>query len=195
MSSIQDIYQIRKQMKKIYNKVNLLNKKKTSFGLTAEEEAKLSELRSQSWLLHEELIESHLNITVMPYLVTKEYNEALTAIQGMIPWSGGFVRKEEDLNGILDKFLDLSEDDKQRLSNKLEFMHILICQSFEDLCSSEEGYEHIREASKVITIEEDGNILDVLVYLDSRYRELADLLDIELQEVEVMWEDDDECQD
>jgi len=187
---MQDIYKIGKQMEKNYKRVNLYERKKASFGLTEEEERKLKEYRNQSWLLHEELIETHLNISVMPNLITKEYNDAFEFVNNMIAWNGGFIRKDEEFNDIFERVVKLNKGEKQLLADKLEFMHILILQRFELFCSSEEGYEHIREASKVITIEEDGNILDVLVYLDARYRELAELLDIELQEVEVMWEDD-----
>lgn len=192
LNTIQDIYQIGKQMKQIYKKVDLLNRKQKLFGLTSEEEKRLRKYRTQSWLLHDELIETHLNISVMPYLITKEYEIALKEIREIIPWNGGIVRSDEDLEGISDRFLLLTEEEKEKLAIKLEFLHIHIMQQFELFCSSEEGYRYIQDVSKVITTEEDGNVLDVLVYLDTRYRDLANLLEIELQEVEVFWEDEEE---
>lgn len=195
MSNIQQIYKLSKQMEKIYKKVVLLNKKHDSIGLTDEENEKLNELRSESWLLHEELVETHLNISVMPYLITPEYNDALKVVTNMTAWKGGFIRREEDLNELFDKIIDLNDNEMQMIADKLELMHLMVMQRFELFCSSEEGYDHIKKVSKVITTETDGNVLDVLAYLDSRYRELAELLDIELQEVEVRWEDDEECQD
>jgi len=192
MNSVQDIYKIRKQMEKIHKKFTLLNKKQTSFGLSAEEEEKLKQYRSESWILHEELIEVTLNLAVMPYLITQEYTDALKEIQSIIPWNGGLIRRDGELERLVDRALELRESDRQLLADKLEFIHVCIVQRFELFCSTEEGYRHIQDASKVITTEEDGNVLDVLVYLDARYRELAEMLDIELQEVEVKWEDEDE---
>jgi uncharacterized protein YnzC (UPF0291/DUF896 family) len=188
MNSIQDIYKIGTQMKKIHKKVNLLNKKQTSFGLTAEEEEKLQQYRTESWLLHEELIETHMNISVVPYLMTVEISNAIEEIQKVIPWDGGLIRRDEDLEAIYNT--KLTEDQKQFIADKLEFIHVGMVQRFELFCSSEMGMEQVRHASKIISTEEDGNILDVLVYLDARYREFGELLDIELQEVEIMWEDE-----
>lgn len=192
MSSIKDIYQIRKQMGKYHKKINLLNKKKIQIGLDKEEEKNLDEYRIQFWILHEELIETHLNITVIPYLTSKESSDILKDIQKIIPWKGGLIRRDQELEEIINAFEKLPKEQKEYIAKKLETLHLIILQSFESFCSTNEGYLYIQEASKVISDEEDGNILDVLVYLDARYRELAELLDIELQEVEIMWEDENE---
>lgn len=195
MNSIQHLYKLSKQMEKIHKKVVLLNRKHDSFGLTDEETKKLNEFRSESWLLYEELIETHLNISVMPHLITPEYNDALKVVTDITSWNGGFIRREEDLNDLFEKIVDLNDDEMQLLADKLEMMHLMILQRFELFCSSDEGYDHIKTVSKIITSETDGNVLDVLVYIDARYRELAELLDIELQEVEIRWEGEEECQD
>lgn len=194
MNTIQNIYKIGKQMEKIHKKVSLLNRKKESIGLTAEEEKKLKKYCQQSWLLHEELIETHLNITVIPYVLTDEAKKALKEIQKLVPWNGGLIIRNKDYEAICEAEKNLTPEQKQFIADKLEFIHISVMQQFELFCNTESGYEYMRQTSKVITSEEDGNVLDVLVYLDARYREFGELLDIELQEVEIVFGDDEDVE-
>ncbi|AEO93757.1 gp499 [Bacillus phage G] len=191
MVSMLNIYKISKQMEKIHKKVTLLNRKQSSFGLTAEEEEKLRDYRLESWILHEELIETHLGITVIPYVLDDECTAALRDIQKVIPWRGGLIRRDGEYEEITTKAIDISVDERDYIAKKLEILHENVLLNFESFSSTEEGYEYMREVSKVVSTEKDGNVLDVLVYLDARYREFAELLDIQLQEVEVVWEDEE----
>lgn len=191
MTDVLDIYKIGNQMKNIHKKVELLNKKRSAFGLTLEEEEKLEKYLLESWVLHEELIETHLKITVFPHLLDKETNKLLSSIQKILPWNGGLIRRTEDYENVINRVLNVSSIEKEYIVNKLQLLHKQVLNNFESFCSTEQGYFHMMEASKVLSAEEDGNILDLLVYLDTMYRELAELLDIHLEEVEVMWEDDD----
>ena len=129
---------------------------------------------------------------MLPYVLTPEANKALQEIQGIINWNGGLIRREEELNAIIDKATELTEQEKKLIADKLELIHRSVLEQFELLCMSEDGYRYICDVSKVITEEQDGNVLDVLVYLDARYREFAELLDIELQEVEIEWDEVEE---
>lgn len=189
MSKVQDIYKIRKQMKLNYKKYSLLEKKQKSFGLTAEEEEKLKLHRNEFWLLHEEMIDVHMGITVLPYVMNTDITTALKEIGNIIPWNGDSIKRDDILDEMINIYDRLNDEKKEIISEKLKFIHEQVLLNFESFCSSESGYIHMQTASKVLTSEEDGNILDVLIYLDRRYRDLAELFNIELEEVEILWED------
>ena len=195
IAGVLDIYKIGKQMEKIHKKVVLLRKKQSVFGLTAEEEEKLHYYLAESWVLHEEMIETHIKITVIPFLLDKESSNILDDIKKILPWDGSLIRKEEDYEKITNKAVELTVLEREYISNKLINLHKNVMQNFESFCSTEEGYIYMQEVSKIISKEEDGNVLDVLIYLDARYRELAELLDIHLEEVEIIWEEDDDERD
>lgn len=179
-------------MKNLHKKFEVLNKKQHSFGLTAEEENRLKKIRADWWTLREELVESHLNISVFPYLLGKEANDAIKEIQKFIPWHGGLILRDEDLKIISDAEKNLTDEERELIEKKLSFVHKLTLQKFEDFCDSEEGWNYMNDVSKLLTNDETGDIVEVLIYLDARYREFGELLGIHLDEVEVYFDGDEE---
>ncbi|MNM09767.1 hypothetical protein D3C76_03180 [compost metagenome] len=187
--SLQDIYKIRTEMKRLYKKYELLNRKQSLFGLTPEEEISLNKFKIEWAIFKEEMIEAHFNMTVFPYLLDADANKVIDEIRKIVPWNGGFILRDEELLKLSDAEKDLTDDQKSFIEKKIEYIHKLTLQNFEEFCSTDEGWEYMNEVSKVITNNDEGNIIEVVSYLDMRYRDFAEILGIKLEEVEIYFDE------
>lgn len=178
-------------MQKLHKKFNVLNKKQQSFGLTAEEEIRFKEIRAEWWALREELIEAHLETSVYPYLLTQDAKDAVGEIQKLVPWHGKLILRDEDMKAVSDTEKNLTDDQKDFIAEKLDFVHRTVLDKFEEFCDTDEGWDYMNDVSKVLTNSDQGDIVEVTVYLDARYREFGELLGIHLDDVEIYFEGDE----
>lgn len=184
-------------MQKLYKKYEILNKKQQAFGLTAEEESDIKRVKTEWVIAKEKMIEEHLNMTLFPYLLNEYSHKAVSDIQEIVPWNGGIILSNKELQDISDAEANLSVEQREFIKSKLEYIHRLILQQFEEFCSTDEGWEYMNDVSKVLTNKDDGDIIEVVSYLDSIYRDFGELLGITLDEVEIYFDggENDETSD
>lgn len=187
---IKKIYSIRKQMEKNHRKVEVFRKKKEKFSLTKEEEKKLKDLLQESFILSDELIEAHMDVSVFPHVLDADAHVILKEIKENVNWNGGLVRRKEEFDKIAEVEKDLTDEEREEIKKMLSVVHESTLKNFEYFCSSEEGWTYMNNVSKIFN--EEGNMLDLLTYIDARFRELGELLGFELDELEIVWDGDEE---
>jgi hypothetical protein len=109
-----------------------------------------------------------------------------------VPWHGKLVLRDVDLQLISEAEKGLTEEQRDFITEKLSFAHESVLQKFEEFCETDEGWSYMNDVSKVLTNSKEGDILEITIYLDARYREFGELLGIDLDEVEVYFEGDEE---
>lgn len=183
---------IRKQMEKLKKKIDLLRKKDETMGLTVEEVNKHRDLQTEHFVLHDELIETFLKEYLFDILMNNKANQAVKEIQKYVPWNGGFVLRNEEFDRILEVGNSLSEEELQYIEDQLDLAHAELFNAFEKFVDTDEGFEYCLELSKNITRCDEGDIISLISYMDSRYREFAEYLGLEISELELIVVDDDE---
>lgn len=173
---------------KIYRKIELLEKKQDRMGLTEEEEDILKETRLDYYFKYDDMVEDIASYLVRN-LMTVKAKAALKSIQKVIPWKGGMILTELEYHEILSKGSVLEDSDLDHLEEQLRILHSEVFDSFEAFADTEEGQIYCTEMAKVISSGSDQNVLRVVDYLDARYREFGDLFGLELDHLEVVFEE------
>lgn len=172
---------------KVYRKIDLLQKKQERMGLTEEEEDKLKETRLEYYFKYDDMVEDIATYLVKNLMTTKA-KAALKAIQKIIPWNGGMILTDSEYHGIIAKGSTLEDSELDYLEKQLQILHSEVFDSFEVFADTEEGHIYCAEMAKLISSGSDQNVLRVVDYLDARYREFGDLLGLELDALEVVFE-------
>lgn len=180
---------LEKKLTEIYNGLQLYKKKEDRFGFLDEEEI----VQREDWLiefrvLQEEIKDYSMDEHLFKLIHDTETRELDAAVKRMIPaWNGGFVLRLEEFEDILDISLTLTEDDLVELSENLVELHKKMMTNFSEFAAKKENEEHIRDLAVVASGREDGSIMDIVRYIDDRYREFGELFGIELFEIKVMF--------
>lgn len=174
-------------MKKLQSKLDLLWKKHLAFGLSKTEEERYTDLKIQFNVLYEEFREAEFERVLMTYLYDRETVMALKKIQSIIPWDGGFVLRDTEFEEILDAELELTDEQREMIKDNLVFIHNRILKNFEKFALKDGMDVFLLDLAAFITRRESAGIHEVAIHIDDRYREFAEMLNIELEELEIEW--------
>lgn len=184
---MRNVTNIEHKIKQLQKKLDILFKKKRTFGLTIEEDKNYREFQTQFYTLHDEYIDIKVENVLLTHLYDKDTTMALKTIQAIVPWSGGFVIRESEFEGILESEITLSKEQKVMIENNLIKIHKEVLNNFEKMTQNEDVLDFLIDMGKFVSQKKDGDIGDLARYIDSRYREFGELLGIELEELEIEW--------
>jgi hypothetical protein len=174
------------ELEKRYRKIELLERKQTRMGLDNDEKKELKQLikkyNEECDFVVEEIIAYLINL-----LISSEGKKSLKKINKLINWNGEKRITFKEFEGILEVASKLNEEEIMEVEISLVKLHADIFRGLEKLCSSEGMMDLLSQIGKVIVNSENGDILDTISYIDSVYKDFADLLGIELPEVKLMY--------
>jgi uncharacterized protein YnzC (UPF0291/DUF896 family) len=172
------------EIEKKLAKIQTFEKKRKIMGLSEEEKIKVKNMKQEYFLGYEEMIEGVINVYLIPQIHDAKCLKLLSDIQEMVPWSGGLIIRDADFQSITQAGEKLTNKEQQKLKILISKLHVKAMANFNEVVNeSKENYESIQEYGKVITARETGNIFDVISYIDSRYREFAEMMGFELPDV------------
>ena len=178
---------IRHQMKKIQSKTDLLWKKFNAFGLSKEEAQRYSELKVNFDTLYDEFRDAEFERVLMKYLYDKDIVIATKKIQALVPWEGGLVLKDTEFEAIIEAETELTLEEKESIKNHLTLIHQRIFINFEKFAAKDGMETFLLDLAAFVSQRESAGIEEVVRCIDDRYREFAELLGIDLEEVEIVW--------
>lgn len=181
--------QLEKKLKEIYNGLQLYSKKQERFGFLDEEEI----LQREDWLvefriLQDEIRDYTMDEHLFELLHNEETRDLESKIRKIVPaWNGGSIVRLEEFEDILDISLQMTRDDLIELSISLIDLHRNMMINFSEFCKDEENLDHIKDLAVLVVGHTGGTVMDVVRYIDERYREFAEIFAIELFEIRVMF--------
>lgn len=176
------------ELDKIYKKASLLEKKKERMGLTDEETELLKDKWLEYYFKYDDMVEGIADYLVKN-LMTERAKRSLRNIQKLIPWGGGMILTDLEYHQIIASAGQLRDEDFDYLEEQLQILHSEVFDSFEDFAATDNGVVYCTEMAKVISAGSSEDVLKVVDYLDDRYREFGNLLGLELEELDVVFED------
>lgn len=183
-----------KQMRELAARMRTYKKKRERFGLTDEEAQEQRKMLREFYLLQEEVIDSRLEEVFFPLLYTTESRNLIKVIQKDIPWNGGCVIRNVDVDNIMDAIEKLNGQKRKVIYNAIIRIHEIALAKFQDYCNeaTEQNLDWLEQVSTFIVGHEYGTIFDIIGYIDTRYRDFADLLGIELPDLDIEIEDEED---
>lgn len=174
------------ELEKSYKRINLLERKKERMGLDEEEESRLMEIIETYNKECEDLV---MNIVefLINQMISDDGMESLIKINGYVEWNGKKKMSIEDFEKVLDRQMELSAEDINNIEEELQRLHRDIFKGFEDFCKSEGIYEFFNQLGQTIINDERGDIIDVVSYIDSIYKDFAEIFGIELSEIKLFF--------
>lgn len=183
-----------KMMKELAVKMRTYKKKRERWSLTDEEAQSQRKALIEFNLLHSELIDSRLEDIFFPLFYTTEVRNLIKKISKYVPWNGGTVIRNKDVDAIMDAFDGLSETEQEIVCSAIEKIHEIVLFKFQDYCNkaTEDQVDWLEQVAVFMVNNPGGTIFDILNYIDLRYRDFADLIGIELPALEIEIEEDEE---
>lgn len=178
------------EMKELQKKLKLFKKKRERFGLDEEEKNEEVHVLREFFLLKEEFIDLKMEEYIIKKIYDHEAYKMLDVIKKHVPWNGGLVIRNKDFNAILDKVDNFTSLQINLLTTTLIKLHAHIMKRLAEYANKPENIAYIEEVGKFVTQDNYGNILDIVTYIDTRFREFAEMILVELPDIDIEWEDE-----
>jgi hypothetical protein len=95
--------------------------------------------------------------------------------------------KAEEFELIINKSASLNEKELQIISEQLNILHEDVFKGIEMVCKSKTMFNTLDNLGKNLTNNSEGDILDVINYIDNIYKDFADIFEIELAEIKLFY--------
>lgn len=184
---MRDVSIIKEKIHKLEKKLDLLFKKYTRIGLSKEEAMEYKDLQFKFYVLQDEYVDGEFERIFLTYLYDKEIIISLNIIKSLLPWGGSFIFTIKEFDNILESFAELSNDEAKIVNDNLVKIHQGMFSNLEKFCMRDELDDFIFEVAEFVAKEKGAGMAALIRYIDDRYREFAELIGVELEEIEVEW--------
>ena len=186
---VKEIFRNISKTDSIYKKINLLNRKKDRMGLTEDEEFDLKELKIKYFIVQEEIISDIVGV-VLERIMNESALSSFQKIQELIPWKGRLLIHSQEVDDIMDAIEKLDQNQINEARKELKNMHRQIFLAINDACQDEYFLDSFERLGVMISGDKDGGIMDSLSYIDTIYKEFGELINANLDEVIVDFEEE-----
>lgn len=174
------------ELEAVYRKINLMERKRERMGLTDTESIQLKEMityyNTECNVVIGELIEY-----IIDSVISLKGVHALKRIKSIVDWNGKRLMKEKEFEKIISQSINLNESELQTINEQLSILHEDVFKGIETVCKSETMFDMLNNLGKNLTNSDEGDILDVINYIDNIYRDFADIFEIDLAEIKLFY--------
>lgn len=181
-----------KKMRETAERMKVLKKKRERFGLTDEEAIESRKLLGEFWVLESEMVDSRMEEVFFPMFYDAKTKKCIATIQKYLPWNGGKVIRNKDVDLIMDTIDELNGQKRKIIYETLEELHETVLMNFAkyENAANEDQQNWLKSIGDYLTNSKLGNSFHIIYYIDERYRDLADMLGYDLPEVEILEEEE-----
>jgi hypothetical protein len=171
-----------KEAESLYKKISLLEKKKEVMTLTEEEEKKRIKLTIDYFVKCEKIISELVN-KFLEQIMDSDSRKFLYNIQKYLHWDGKLLLDTEKAENLIISINNLSSDELEEVKNDLIKLHASVMKNLNEVIEDENNYIIFDNFGKLINSKFDNGVYSFIYYVDSIYRDLSDILGVELDEV------------
>ena len=183
---IEESFKKIEELEVVYKKINLMERKRERMGLTDAESIQLKKMityyNTECNIVIEELVEY-----IIDNVISSKGKHALKRIQSIINWNGKRLMKEEEFENIMSESVSLNQKELGTINEQLIILHEDVLKGMESMCKSEAMFDTLNNLGKNLTNSDEGDILDVINYIDNIYRDFADIFEIDLAEIKLFY--------
>lgn len=167
----------------LLKKITLMERKKSSWGLSEDDEFTLKDMKVTYYIRCEEIL-SDIFAAVIDKLMTISAEDSLKKIQELIPWNGRLLIHSEKIDAVNDAIENLSKKQLKALEKELQNIHRQVFYYLNIACQDEVFLDSFEKLGSMVSGgQENSGILDSLSYIDTIYQDFADLIGAKLDKV------------